>query len=221
MDWRLAPALAQLLWQVNALSPNRLKDSDGTIGDEAHQQRKSDHNPDDRGVVCGLDVTNDPAHGVVSRRLAEALIAVKDPRLAYVISNRQIANPDIEGGKWRPYGGANPHDHHCHVSVRHQPVYADSKAGWDITRFAAGITPDHQVAPAVVPPRPTLRPGSKGDAVKTLQRLLGFKGDDVDGVYGHDKQTEKAVRAFQQKNGLVVDGVVGPYTWRALDKVKP
>jgi hypothetical protein len=36
----------------------------------------------------------------------------------------------------------------------------------------------------------------------------------VDGIYGY--LTETAVRQFQFDNDLEVDGIVGPYTWRAL-----
>lgn len=57
----------------------------------------------------------------------------------------------------------------------------------------------------------TLRKGSKGEEVKTLQRLLGLAVDGVFGMY-----TEKAVKEFQLKNGLSADGVVGTKTWEAL-----
>lgn len=59
--------------------------------------------------------------------------------------------------------------------------------------------------------------GSKGDDVKMLQtRLLsrGFDPGPVDGTFG--VLTDGAVRSFQQANGLLVDGVVGPDTLRAL-----
>ena len=57
----------------------------------------------------------------------------------------------------------------------------------------------------------TLKYGSRGDEVKSLQRLLGIAAD---GIYG--KQTEVAVREYQRKNGLVADGIVGPKTWLLL-----
>lgn len=56
-----------------------------------------------------------------------------------------------------------------------------------------------------------LRLGSKGEDVKTLQRLLKI---DVDGIFG--PQTEKAVKDFQWGHGLEMDGIVGEKTWRAL-----
>ena len=56
-----------------------------------------------------------------------------------------------------------------------------------------------------------LRRGSRGRAVRTLQRRLRVP---VDGVFG--PQTERAVRRFQRRRRLAVDGVVGPATARAL-----
>lgn len=38
----------------------------------------------------------------------------------------------------------------------------------------------------------------------------------LDGSYG--PQTASAVRRFQQRKGLIVDGKVGPQTWRRLSK---
>ena len=56
-----------------------------------------------------------------------------------------------------------------------------------------------------------LRMGSRGPAVSELQRMLGIPAD---GVFG--RQTRSAVRAFQARHGLEVDGVAGPITRGAL-----
>jgi nucleoid-associated protein YgaU len=64
---------------------------------------------------------------------------------------------------------------------------------------------------------PTLRKGSRGDAVKGLQNALsgrGFGFGPIDGVFG--PATENAVREFQRAAGLDDDGIVGPNTWQAL-----
>ena len=52
-----------------------------------------------------------------------------------------------------------------------------------------------------------LKQGTRGDAVKKLQEKLGV---GAEGQFG--SSTEKAVRDYQQKNGLVVDGAAGPAT---------
>ena len=52
-----------------------------------------------------------------------------------------------------------------------------------------------------------LRVGSRGDAVKKMQADLGI---DADGKFGPG--TKKAVMAFQEANGLAVDGMAGPAT---------
>ena len=59
--------------------------------------------------------------------------------------------------------------------------------------------------------------GSSGATVREIQTRLknwGYYFGEVDGVYG--SQTEKAVRYFQSKNGLSVDGQVGNQTLAAL-----
>lgn len=63
----------------------------------------------------------------------------------------------------------------------------------------------------------TYQRGSTGSTVRQIQTKLkswGYYSGSVDGVYG--SATEKAVRAFQQKNGLTVDGKAGPQTLKAM-----
>jgi hypothetical protein len=66
--------------------------------------------------------------------------------------------------------------------------------------------------------KPTLSLGSGGPAVSELQSALNAAGANpqlsVDGQFG--PKTRAAVVAFQQANGLAVDGVVGPQTWGKL-----
>jgi peptidoglycan hydrolase-like protein with peptidoglycan-binding domain len=65
----------------------------------------------------------------------------------------------------------------------------------------------------------TVGPGSTGDDVKRLQRvlarhLLWNPFGPINGVF--DATLETSVKSFQQSNGLTVDGVVGPATWAKL-----
>ena len=56
-----------------------------------------------------------------------------------------------------------------------------------------------------------LRKGSKGEGVKMMQEALGI---GADGSFGPG--TEKALKAWQTKNGLTADGVAGPKTLEKL-----
>lgn len=67
-----------------------------------------------------------------------------------------------------------------------------------------------------------LEKGSKGEQVKALQRMLHAMGynigtlNPIDGDFG--SKTDAAVRAYQKKYGLIVDGIVGEQTWTKLLK---
>ena len=59
--------------------------------------------------------------------------------------------------------------------------------------------------------------GSRGDEVRQIQTKLkrwGYYNGNVDGIYG--SQTLEAVKYFQRKNGLTVDGIAGPATLKAM-----
>ena len=62
--------------------------------------------------------------------------------------------------------------------------------------------------------------GSKGNDVTELQKLLNQNGYNlsVDGDFG--SKTQAAVKDYQQKNNLAVDGIVGANTWGALTKAQ-
>lgn len=68
----------------------------------------------------------------------------------------------------------------------------------------------------------TLRPGDRGAAVGDLRQRLAVTGDierkgpDTDSFI-FDAETESAVRRFQRRTGLKVDGVVGPDTYGMLN----
>lgn len=68
-----------------------------------------------------------------------------------------------------------------------------------------------------LPPYPLLKQNSRGAYVTFLQQLLEsnlYPVGGIDGIFG--TRTLNAVRAFQQANGLAVDGIVGNNTWNAL-----
>lgn len=84
-------------------------------------------------------------------------------------------------------------------------------------------TKGHTVAVISVPSTNSddgsLKRGSKGDKVKELQIKLNKVGNNlvVDGSFG--SATEKAVKEFQKKYNLTVDGIAGPNTIKKLDEV--
>ncbi len=113
--------------------------------------------------------------------------------------------------------------------ARHAVTPASSRRPLRTVLAVAGVTAalavPLQAAPAFAAPTavraataasPTLRVGSHGSAVVTLQRLLRVSAD---GAFG--PRTRAAVIAFQRSRHLGADGVVGPRTWAALRSGAP
>ncbi len=91
-----------------------------------------------------------------------------------------------------------------------------------VARLAELDSEGNTLGIGTVPPSAVLRQGSAGQDVVTLQYLLnviseyypGIPAPAQDGVFGSG--TKQAVVAFQQRMGLVPDGIVGRATWNAL-----
>ncbi len=82
----------------------------------------------------------------------------------------------------------------------------------------AALDADDAIPPKPEEPRTTLKKGDSGEDVKAVQiRLasLGYYTGKLDGKFGSGMQT--AVRLFQARNGLTVDGKVGPRTLEKLN----
>lgn len=109
-DWYLAPSLSILQAELNVRWPRRKK-PDGTIGDRAHQNRTSSHNPNKRGSVNGIDISNE---GIDVPYVVRA--AIKHPSTWYVISKGYIYSRTYNFAK-RRYTGSNPHNTHIHISI--------------------------------------------------------------------------------------------------------
>lgn len=191
-----AKSLRLLRDTLNRMWPNRDKSSDGWIGDEAHQATTSDHNPDPRtGVVRARDTDKD---GIIVGRVLAAMML--HPSMRYVIFNRRIYRA---ADRWRPraYTGSNPHTGHIHGSIHHTVAAENNTTPYTLID---GFT------------WPELRSGSTGVNVKQLQALLNAHGASLvlDSAFG--PATDAAVRAFQSRRGLKVDGLVGPRTQAAL-----
>jgi N-acetylmuramoyl-L-alanine amidase len=78
----------------------------------------------------------------------------------------------------------------------------------------------HDASPDLLAHGP-LRLGDQGDRVLAVRQLIAGLSPDAatvgSGPAVFDRRLEAAVRAFQQRRGLVADGVVGPQTLRALE----
>lgn len=136
----LTKALTRLRSDFNVRFPGRDETSDGWIGNEAHQEYKSGHNPDESGnaeyedsdskdEVRAIDVDDDlrDSGGITMQQVADRIIATPRDikRLKYMIYNRRIASRS-NGWRWETYTGSNPHDKHLHVSG--DPAYDEDGA---------------------------------------------------------------------------------------------
>ena len=103
------------------------------------------------------------------------------------------------------------------------------RATWDriyaeYRSIQADITPPNVNNPGQYPGTP-LREGDRGNSVKLAQFYLTIVADfytdlpkiSADGIFG--PATSRAVRAFQQRFGLSVDGIIGQATWNKLYEV--
>ena len=118
MKPRLCAAGVQLRDQVDTWYPDRRTTSDGWIGDARHSATRSDHNPDESGIVRAIDIDSRlDSSEQLSIYLADQIrvCAKTDKRISYVIHNGFIASR-IMGFKWRRYRGINPHKKHIHIS---------------------------------------------------------------------------------------------------------
>lgn len=91
-----------------------------------------------------------------------------------------------------------------------------------VTRLAELNSEGTNLGIGTIPPDATLRQGSRGQDVITLQYLLNVisqyypsvPAPAQDGIFG--SQTAQAVIAFQKAMRLSADGIVGANTWNAL-----
>lgn len=148
----LAPSLQALRADANRLYPARDKDSDGWIGDAAHQARPSDHNPGARGLVHAFDLDEDLDGNPVDTGAdlafwAEHLRQTRDPRIKYVIYEAAMfASYDSPKGPawhWRPYSGINLHRRHLHVSILSTVEAEQDTRRW----FPIPVTQEDDMAP--------------------------------------------------------------------------
>lgn len=90
---------------------------------------------------------------------------------------------------------------------------------WKTWGYCPYVTYEAPVQKTLTMVLPVLKKGAKGETVKTLQILLMGYGFTM-GEYGADGSfggaTERALKAYQQNQGLVADGSCGRKTWEKL-----
>lgn len=122
-----APCLKKFLADATLRWPNRSRASDGIMPSAAHTKANptSDH---ERGNAA--DVTNDRKNGADCALIATALVASHDPRIKYLIWNREIwyLTEGVRARGWSRYRGKNPHTTHLHVSIK--PESRDDLSPW-------------------------------------------------------------------------------------------
>jgi len=141
----LIPCGVRLRSDFNLIAPGRDKASDGWIGDTAHQQETSDHNPDETGSVPIHDADKvNEVHAIdVDDDLRQADLTMEDVvqfllarcrsgeerRLRYIIFNRRIWEAS-NGWRQRTYTGASPHTEHAHFSFSYETALEADTRPW-------------------------------------------------------------------------------------------
>ena len=158
---------------------------------------------------------------IVMRRLlpvvlATLMLAATAPGAAAVGRGLPTQSLDNRGADVRAIQGLLGHrgfrvpiDGVFGATTRDQAKAFQASRGLPIT----GVVGDTTWAKLLV----SLGPGSRGEAVKVLQRQLNEKRGarlPVDGVLG--TSTTSAVITFQKHIGMTAHGLVGPVTWRNL-----
>ena len=135
-SWQVSPILVPLIAEVRAAHPGM---TIYTIGDQAHREKPSDHNPDEWQFVCAADFMIGPhftaAH---AEALFQRLRALRDPRTSYAIYDRRIFSRTLRPWILRPYTLDDPHTGHVHVSVVHGAT-PHPMTSWNIYRKAASM----------------------------------------------------------------------------------
>jgi hypothetical protein len=155
----LIPCLVQLRAEFNAIAPARAKGADGWIGDAAHQDRVSDHNPDETGAVPIHDADHiDEVHAIdITTDLNESDLTMEkcvqfllgrcrrdssDPRnearLRYIIFNRRIW--EAPGWGQQTYTGSDPHTGHAHFSAEYITSLEADTASWHLEDIPVALT---------------------------------------------------------------------------------
>lgn len=159
--------------------------------------------------------------------MAAAGVLSHNPRLQSQVSNWQVIGENVGEGPsisslTTAFWNSAPHrDNILDASYRDVGIGTQTVNGviWITVDFrdpmhaesSAPTTSSTTSGGHVAVSHPTLHLGSRGNAVRRVQRRLHITAD---GVFG--PKTRRAVIRFQRSHHLRANGVVGPRTWRAL-----
>ena len=130
---QLVKAGVTLRDQVNARWPKRDKQSDGWIGDAAHSNRASFHNPDKRGYVFAIDLDENFGigklrNGGAAKRFANELLAYSrsnlpgHDRVLHVVYEDKVASGTYKATWWKWRGKGYGHQQHIHITFTEAAV---------------------------------------------------------------------------------------------------
>lgn len=154
-SWILIPCLKTLFAEFDRIAPVRDKASDGSVGDTAHQEEVSDHNPDETGrvpihdadkvnEVHAIDVDDDLNESdLTMEKVVQFLLSRcrtgAEKRLRYIIYNRRIWSAS-SGWVQKTYTGASPHTEHAHFSASYETAREASTASWHLEDIPVALT---------------------------------------------------------------------------------
>ncbi len=125
------------------------------------------------------------------------------PKYGFYLQTSDPKSKEFEAWHWQYCLGDAAPNGSTHTPAP-APAKAPSSGAPELSPKGTGIILNYPGSP--------VRRGSKGDAVKLVQTIVG--ASPVDGDFGGG--TEAKVKAWQLSNGLTTDGVVGPVTWKKM-----
>lgn len=229
----LAADLAQLRHDFDEAFEDRETSSDGWIGDTAHQEEKSGHNPDDTpGVVAeysdsdtkpevrAVDVTaklnsnSTTMYDVIKKILATPADL---SRLMYIIHcpvhgplGDNVPTKWSRSNGWRPveYTGANRHDKHAHFSG--DPAQDENRAPWrSVLSMGDGMSDNDQYLNYIAGER-LYKTSVKFLDTYDIKEFTATGGTHWNAVVGEKSELVIAVKDLQAKVKTLVDRPVAP-----------
>lgn len=154
-SWELVPSLVRLRADLNGVAPGRDKTSDGTIGDSAHADRSSSHNPDETGTAPVRDAdSKNEVHafdadvdlrepGLTMEMIVQHLVSRHrsgdEKRLRNIIFNHRIWAAS-SGWKQQAYNGASPHTGHAHFEASYETKQEADASSWRLEDIPVALT---------------------------------------------------------------------------------